>query len=359
MPPMRRHLGWLVILLLAFPVVSRAQDVKGDLLQKKIKDLEAELSDQEDTLRVERGKTNAMSAKALALEHQLEEALGRIKVLEARVAELDKQLADALAALKAANDRIAQLEKELAEAKARIAQLEKELAEERAKNKVATDRIVELERLLAAEREKNAALEKRVADLTRENGGLEATVASTRDALKELEKRKAEADARVAEFRALIARFKALIDAGKLRVKIVDGRMVVELATDVLFSSGSAQLSNEGKKAIFEVAKVLASIPDRKFQVEGHTDNVPISTEQFPSNWELAAARSITVVKTMLVAGMPPPRIAAASFADVRPAVPNDTKEGKKANRRIEITLVPDLSSLPGFDELNKVSSGN
>jgi chemotaxis protein MotB len=69
----------------------------------------------------------------------------------------------------------------------------------------------------------------------------------------------------------LLGKFKKLIDAGKLKVKIVDGRMVVELATDVLFDSGSAKLSDAGKAAIVEVSQVLATIGERSFQVEGHT----------------------------------------------------------------------------------------
>jgi chemotaxis protein MotB len=104
------------------------------------------------------------------------------------------------------------------------------------------------------------------------------------------------------------------------------------------------------------VSEVLASIPERKFQVEGHTDDVPIKTAQYPSNWELAAARSMMVVKEMVTAGMPPERISAASFGEFKPALANDTPEGRAANRRIEIVLVPDLSSLPGFDELSRVS---
>jgi chemotaxis protein MotB len=82
---------------------------------------------------------------------------------------------------------------------------------------------------------------------------------------------------------------------------------------------------------------------------------VGIKTAQYPSNWELAAARALTVVKTMVEAGLPADRISAASFGEFKPFKPNDTAEGKAANRRIEIVVVPDLSSLPGFDELKKV----
>ena len=185
---------------------------------------------------------------------------------------------------------------------------------------------------------------------------LQSSVEEMQGALAELERRKAEVEARLGEFRSLLDRFKPLVDAGRLRVKIVDGRMVVELASDILFQSGSAALGKEGRATIEEVTGLLASIPDRSFQVEGHTDDVPIRSERFPSNWELAASRAVTVVKTMVAAGMPQGRISAASLGETRPAMPNDSKENRAANRRIEIVVVPDLSKLPGFEQLKKLA---
>ena len=135
--------------------------------------------------------------------------------------------------------------------------------------------------------------------------------------------------------------------------------MVVEMATDVLFGSGSARLSGDGRAAVQEVAGVLAELSGRRFQVEGHTDNVPIRTAQFPSNWELASARAITVVNEMIEAGVPNENVSAASFGEFKPAADNETPEGRAANRRIEIVLVPDLSTLPGFDELRRLSASD
>jgi chemotaxis protein MotB len=205
--------------------------------------------------------------------------------------------------------------------------------------------------------EKLSQLEQQLGATQKDKSSLESNVEQMKEALAELRKRKAEADARIAEFKALLGKFKTLIDAGKLKVRIREGRMVVALATDVLFPSGSSTLSKEGKTAIAEVAGLLASIPDRKFQIEGHTDNVPVRGKQYIANWGLAANRALTVLSTMIEAGMPPDRISAASFGDSAPAKPNDTPENKAANRRIEIVVVPDLASLPGFDELQRVSN--
>ncbi len=185
---------------------------------------------------------------------------------------------------------------------------------------------------------------------------LQASVDEMRKAMREMSQRRLESEKRVREFRELLRRFEAMIDTGELSVKIEDGRMVVALSSDVLFSSGSAQLSAQGLAAIRKVAPILRSLEERQFQIEGHTDNVPIKTSSYPSNWDLAAARALTVLKTMVQSGMPEERISAASFGETKPVATNSSAEGKQANRRIEIVVVPDLSKLPGFDELQKLS---
>lgn len=213
-----------------------------------------------------------------------------------------------------------------------------------------------LQEQLTAEQAKSAGLQSQLADTLRDKMATDASVAQMQAALQELAARKSAADARIAEFRDLMAKFKALIDSGRLKVKIVAGRMVVEMATDILFSSGSASLSKEGRAALADVATVLASIPDREFQIEGHTDNVPIATDRFPSNWELASARAVTVVNTLKDGGVDVGKLSAASYAENRPVDTNKTTEGKAANRRIQIVVVPDLSQLPGYEDLEKLT---
>jgi len=250
---------------------------------------------------------------------------------QAELAQTQQQRDDTLALVEAANKKIDELEREIAAARGQIAELDK--------------------RLLAERSEK--------AELLKTRAQLSASIEEMTRALGELAQRKAQAEESVAAFRDLIRRFQSLIDAGRLQVRIIDGRMVVQLATDVLFSSGSAGLNAEGRQAIREVAAVLADIPDRKFQVEGHTDDVPIRTERFPSNWELASARALTVVREMLDVGLGADRVSAASYGEFAPVAPNRTPEGKAANRRIQIVVVPDLEGLPGYDELQKAAREN
>jgi chemotaxis protein MotB len=190
-----------------------------------------------------------------------------------------------------------------------------------------------------------------------EAGQLQQNVQTMQAALAEMNRQKALADQTMKQYQDLVAKFKQMIDAGTLKVKVIDGRMVVELATDILFPAGSATLSREGQKAIASVASVLASIADRQFQVSGHTDDQPIHTAQFPSNWDLGAARAISVVQLLTKSGLAPERVSAASYAEYQPADTNRTTEGRAANRRIEIVVVPDLSSLPGYGELSKLGT--
>jgi chemotaxis protein MotB len=212
-------------------------------------------------------------------------------------------------------------------------------------------------------RNKKSALETQISNLNKEKtlllqdrSQLQGSIENMQKALDEQAKRQAEVEGQMAQFRHMLERLKPLIDTGKLKVKIAEGRMVVVLATDILFGKGSAELSDQGRLAIEEVSQILATFNNRSFQVEGHTDNDPISNQRYPSNWELAAGRAINVVKTMINAGMPPSQVSAASYGEFRPVAINESKENMALNRRIEIVILPDLSLLPGFDELNRMN---
>lgn len=174
-------------------------------------------------------------------------------------------------------------------------------------------------------------------------------------ALNTYKQRESESEARIADYKNFIGKFKALIEDNTLDVKIIDGRMVVIMSTDVLFASGSKKLSSKGKKSILEITKILKGVSDKRFQIEGHTDSDKYLVKGM-TNWELAALRALTVLHTMIANGMPSDRISAASFGSSKPVVENNSSTNKAKNRRIEIVVVPDLTLLPGFDELNKLS---
>jgi chemotaxis protein MotB len=144
-------------------------------------------------------------------------------------------------------------------------------------------------------------------------------------------------------YEEVLGRFRSLIDAGRLSVSIVRGRMVINLPQDILFPSGSATLAQEGRSTLSEIASVLSEFEDRTFQVEGHTDDDPISTAQFPSNWELSAARALSVVKLLVQEGVKPELVSGAAYGEFQPVATNETRDGKRLNRRIEIVMLPNL----------------
>ncbi len=168
----------------------------------------------------------------------------------------------------------------------------------------------------------------------------------------ELERQRQLAQARIDTFRRLLEKFRAMIESGQVQVKVERGRMVVKMPSAILFDSGKTDLKPEGQEIITQISQVLAEIPDRNFQVEGHTDDQPIKTSRFPSNWELSTARATEVVKFMIAQGMPPARISAAGCSEFQPMAANDSNEGRALNRRIDVVLLPNLNELPDLSDL-------
>jgi len=147
---------------------------------------------------------------------------------------------------------------------------------------------------------------------------------------------------------------KTMIDGGQLTVSIEQGRIVINLPNNVLFKSGSDNLNPEGEEALTQIGSVLSQFSDRRFQIEGHTDNKPIKSAQFPSNWELSTSRALTVVHLLTDIDVDPENISAAGFGEFRPRADNETEEGRQLNRRIEIIMLPNLDILS--NELPKVT---
>ncbi len=184
-------------------------------------------------------------------------------------------------------------------------------------------------------------------NLTKTSGDLAASKAE----LEQLRKQHELAEARMKTFRDLAARLKAMVDAGKLQVQIRKGKMVVKLADNVLFAAGNATLKKEGQSPLAEVATALKEIKDRDFLITGHTDNAPMHTARFPSNWELSTQRAVDVVKFLASQGVDQSHLAAAGYADTDPIADNDTPEHKQSNRRIEIVVMPNIEELPKLDD--------
>ena len=159
---------------------------------------------------------------------------------------------------------------------------------------------------------------------------------------------RAETEKRLEAFRALTASFQKMIDSGKLQVTMRHGRMIVKLPAEILFASGSADISKRGQAALAEVAAILKQMPERRFMIAGHTDNVPVvPPSTFTNNLQLSTARAETVTEQLISAGMNPAHLSASGYSEYEPARENSTEAGRRENRRIEIVLLPNLVDLP------------
>jgi chemotaxis protein MotB len=136
----------------------------------------------------------------------------------------------------------------------------------------------------------------------------------------------------------------SLVRDGQVKVTQSNRGISVEINASVLFASGQAQLRAESGRALQQVARVLANT-EQGIQVEGYSDDTPISTSQFPSNWELSAARASSVVRLFIDNGVAEMRLSAIGFGPNRPVMSNDTPEGRARNRRVTVMI---LAETPG-----------
>ncbi len=224
------------------------------------------------------------------------------------------------------------------------------------------DSVVEREREVADERKltiearAQAALMTQQLEALREELGRLAAILDASDALS------AEQKAQISDLgrrmnRALAGKVQELQQYrseffGRLRdilgtrpgIRVVGDRFVFQ--SEVLFSSGSADLGIEGQRQLDQLAKTLIDISkdipkevDWIMRVDGHTDDVPISTAEFRSNWELSTARALSVVKYLVTQGIPPERLAAAGFGEYQPIDTDQTPDARSRNRRIELKV--------------------
>jgi chemotaxis protein MotB len=216
----------------------------------------------------------------------------------------------------------------------------------------AKNQLSQLQPQIAQLQQRAAAEEQQINDL-KSALGIAQSQAITDEQKSQLEEAKRavqEAQERGKLLEDLQTKFKRMIDAGHLKVTTRHGRVVLQLRNDVLFDTGEADVKPDGKAAIEEVAATLRGVGGKRFQVAGHTDNQPIVTkkkELYPTNWELSAARAISVVKLLVAHGVDPGMLSAAGYAAFDPVAANGTPDGQAKNRRIEITLVPHVSELP------------
>ena len=248
----------------------------------------------------------------LALQQQRAELRDQVEKLETQRAGLEEQKA--------------QLERESVGLQTKLGLLanDKQALEQDKKGLEQEKRTLEQQRLLMVQQQ---------LDFQQQIGGLEQQKAQLLSASRETQ----------TQYDTVVQKLADEVQQGQLQVRRYKNMLTVDVAEQLFFDSGSANLKDSGKGVLTKVGATLSAYDDKIIRVVGHTDNVPIATslqEKYASNWELSAARATTVVRFLQQVGIPAERMIASGRAEYAPVAANDTPEGRKKNRRIEITLI-------------------
>jgi chemotaxis protein MotB len=159
----------------------------------------------------------------------------------------------------------------------------------------------------------------------------------------------------IRRMREIMTRLNPNLKGDVTELKIVEtgrGTIMISLPESILFQSGEARVRSEALPFLKALAEILIEM-DRHIRILGHTDNVPIRTAQFPSNWELSAGRAVMVVRIFAeLYGVPAAHLSAIGLADAKPIASNDTPEGRTKNRRVEIILLEHAAAEDTLDSL-------
>ena len=189
--------------------------------------------------------------------------------------------------------------------------------------------------------EENDALKKHRESIQRENQvllGKVSELTSKAEKAEQLEKA-------TQTYQDLQKKLEREIQDGQVQLTEMKNRLTMTMVDKILFASGSADVSKEGKKVLDKVITILKDITDKRIQVEGHTDNVRIYSSiktRYPTNWELSTARATQVARYLQEeGGLDPMLLSATGYSEYQPLAPNDSDENRAKNRRIEIVLLP------------------
>ncbi|WP_455245621.1 OmpA family protein, partial [Petrachloros mirabilis] len=334
-------------------------DVKNQIaaLEQKLADETAQVSALEkDKLQLESGTASAQDEIA-----RLQKRAAELEAQSARIGKEREQLRDEQSKLAATLEQERQRFKEEESAKARLAEERERLRDEQAKLAASLEQ--ERQRLKEEEAAKARIAQERerllqeqnllAANLEQERQRAEAEAAEKARLEKERLAKEEEIKRLTRTQEELSKSLQDEIAKGNITIQQVRDKLTINMVDRVLFDSGRAEIKPAGLKVLKQVGDVLNKVTDKQIRIEGHTDNVPISTklqDRFKTNWELSTARATTVVRYLIEqGGVDREQLSAVGYADTRPVDTNETDEGRSSNRRIEIVLYPkDLTQIVG-----------
>lgn len=282
--------------------------------------LNSQIAELTELLQLERAGSDDLESTIATLTATLSSAQSERDSLESQLAGLGGGLGDRDALIAALSDDLLAQEELTDEAQAQLALLNQQLAALRSQ-------IGALEQALEASESRDSESRTRIADLGRR---LNLALAQR---VQDLSRYRSDFFGRLRE-----------ILADRSDVRIVGDRFVFQ--SEVLFDAGEANISTQGREEIAALGQAILQLEDEippeinwVLRIDGHTDSRPINTLQFPSNWELSAARAISVAKLLVDEGVSPQRLVAAGFGEFSPIDPGESEEAFRRNRRIEFKL--------------------
>ena len=346
--------------------LKKKSQAQTDKLQQQLAGLQQNLDQEAIQRKAAEQQAVELAKERAALEARSGALQSKLDGLEREKGQLGNELGDVRGQIEA-------LQKKLTDETAQVSALEKDKQQLASGTASAQGEIAMLQKR-AAELEANAArIAKEREQLRQEQSQLAATLEQERQRLKAEEADKARLEqerlAKEEEIKRLTRTQEELskslqdeIAKGNITIQQVRDRLTINMVDRVLFDSGQAQVKPAGIKVLKQVADVLKTVTDKQIRIEGHTDNVPISSklqDRFKTNWELSTARATTVVRYLIdQGGVDRQYLSAVGYADTHPIASNDSEEGRSSNRRIEIVLYPkDLKEIAGQLEPSTAAS--
>lgn len=281
---------------------------------------------------------------------------------EGELADKNKKLEQANASIAQLTDNLKKTKKEadslnesLAVNTKKLSELNKDYEKLNSNYKLSLTKSGKLSQDLVQQRDQLLAIQDNLEKTRRQNDSLSTSLAEREKKVQELEQVLAKKDKAVLDLKNRISNALLNFKENDLTVKVKNGKVYVSLAEQLLFGSGSIVVDKKGEGALQQLAKAIKDQKDINMMIEGHTDNVPISTKTkyLEDNWDLSVLRATAITKILTKAGIPSSQITAAGKGEYSPVAANDNAGNKQKNRRTEIIITPKL------DELFKILDAN
>ncbi len=330
-----------------------------DKLNRRIFQLENSLTELQDEQSLVQSRNTVLESSLVEFGNELAEADNRSEMLETALTEEQKKNQRAMEnTARIKND----MQKMIAQVSVQSNEMEKELGQRQAQQASLNSQIdtvseekQALFRELQKEQQRRLLIQNQVAQVNQNIDNKTEALSNATQGFQQLQSTldqiRVQKEREAAEFAALKKRLEQELNQTQVKVTQLKNQMrVINLSSEVLFNSGSAEIKPAGQKVLALIASTLNNYPNRQVFIEGHTDDIPMSQNStYGSNWELSSARAISAVKILQENNqVAPARLKVVGHGEFKPVTSNETEEGRRLNRRIEIKLLPETAGSSG-----------